>query len=89
VASIGSDDLRTLFVSNTLQVLQINTQPSANVQLNIKFPNLYLRAVPQSDDQHEQVWELSAEETDVMKGAGLEPVQIVAVNSQASYLVGA
>lgn len=88
VAASSSDDLRTLFVNNTLQELQINTNSGATAQLNFKFHNLYFKASMLADGL-EQVWELVSDETDVMKGAGLEPLTVTAINAQGSATGGA
>ncbi len=88
VAAKDTDDLRSVFVADTLQELQINTNSHANGQMNLKFPNLYIRATPAADGE-EQVWDLTFGEQDVMKGSALELFEGVAINTEATYLVGA
>lgn len=86
VAAQAADDIRTLEVNDTLQELQINTNSGAAAQMNLKFPNLYFKVVAQAD-RLEQVWQMTADDQDVMKGAALEPFQAVVLNSEATYLV--
>jgi hypothetical protein len=88
VAAKDTDDLRTLFINDTLQELQINTNSGAAAQLNLKLPNLKFKVQPSSDGL-EVIQNLSADERDVLKGAALEIFQATAINSQATFLVGA
>jgi len=88
IAAKDSDDLRTLMVNDTLQELQINTNSGAAAQLNFKFHNLYFKMTPVADG-NEQCWDLVSEDQDMMKGAGLEPLTVTAINAQATFLVGA
>jgi hypothetical protein len=89
IAAKSVDDIRTLFISDTLQELKINTNSGTAAQLNLAFPNLYFKIPQLAADGVEEVWNLAADEQDVMKGASLELFQAVAINSQPTYLVGA
>ena len=90
IAAKNVDDIRAaLHLNDTLQELQINTNSGAAAQLNIKFPNLYFQAPTLASDGTELIWNLTASEQEVMKGAALNLVELTAINSQATYLVAA
>lgn len=90
IAAKSVDDIRTaLHLNDTLQELQINTNGGAAAQLNMKFPNLYFQAPSPSADGTEEIWNLTAGEQDVMKGAALNLVEFSVINSQPNYLVAA
>jgi len=88
VAAKDTEDIETLFLNDTLQELQVNTNSGANAQLKIKIPNLRFIAEP-SLDGLEKVWTLTAGEQDVTKGSALELAEVVVINDQATYLVAA
>jgi len=88
VAAKDVDDIRTLFLGDTKRELQINTNSGAAAQLNIKFPAIFFSGWSLSNDGIEIVHQLEASEQDVLKEAG-NLVELTAINSQATYLVGA
>lgn len=88
IAAKSVDDLRSLFVANTLQEVKINTTTGAE-QLNITFPGVYLSDAGMSIENGEVVWDLTVDENSVMKGVGSTPdeiVQVVVINATAAYL---
>lgn len=88
VAAKDTEDIETLFINDTLQELQINTNSGAAAQLNLKVLNLRFLAEPAAEGL-EKIWNLSADGgRDVTKGAG-NYVEAVAINSQATFLVAA
>lgn len=88
IAAKDTEDIETLFINNTLQELQINTNSGAAGQLNMKILNLRFLAEPAAEGI-EKIWNLSADGgRDVTKGAG-NYVEVVAINSQATFLVAA
>jgi hypothetical protein len=89
IAAKDADDIRTLFLNDTIQELQINTNSGAAAQLKIKFPGIYLSANQLGADGNEEVWQIETDENSVMKAAGVNLVEVTAINSQATYLVGA
>lgn len=89
IAAKNVDDIRTLNLNDTLQELKINTNSGASAQLNIEFPNLHFRAPQLAVDGIEQVWNVTAEEQDVLKAAALDYVKATVINGLSTYLVGA
>jgi hypothetical protein len=89
VAEKDTDALRTLFVADTVRELQINTNTAANSQLNFKFPKIRFRVSPPAAEGNFIVRTLEADESGIQKDATAEFVEAVAVNNQATYLVGA
>jgi hypothetical protein len=88
VAAKDVDDLRTLFLADTIQEVQINTNSGASAQLNFTLKGVYLSAAKLGVDGNEEIWSLDADEKSVIKNAGNEILTAVAINSQAaSYLV--
>lgn len=89
VAAKEVDDIRTIFLANTIRELQINTNSGAAAQLNIKFPGLYFSATQAGQDGNETVWNIESDERAVVKSGANEICDIVAINSTPTYLVGA
>jgi hypothetical protein len=88
VAAKDVDDLRTLFIADTIRELQINTTSSAK-QLNIKLPGLYVGDFSYAPDGQEIIATLQFGEQDIVKSGASEVIELVAVNSTTTYLVGA
>jgi hypothetical protein len=82
------DDIRTIFLNDTIRELQINCNSGAAAQLNFTFKGLYFSAAQLGVDGNVEVWNVTADEQSVIKNGANEPLTIVAVNSvAASYLV--
>lgn len=82
-----TDDIRTLFLNDTLRELQINCNSGAAAQMNCLFKGIYLSAAPLGADGAYQVWNLEADEQSVIKNGANEVAQVTVINSQStSYL---
>lgn len=79
---------RTLFLNDTIQEIQINVNSGAAAQLKAKFPACYVRTSPVADGKFVG-WRVEVTEQDVLKLGANEIVELTALNSQATYLVGA
>jgi hypothetical protein len=83
-----TDDIRTIFLADTIRELQINNNSGASAQLNFTFKGLYFSAAKLGVDGTVEVWNVTSDEMGVTKNGANEPLTIVAINSQAaSYLV--
>jgi hypothetical protein len=83
------DDVRTLFVNDTLRELQINTNSGAAAQLNFKFPGLYVSSAQLAVDGIEEVWQVEFNEVSIIKSGANEVIVPVVINNQATaYLIG-
>lgn len=89
IAAKDVDDVFTLFANDTVQELKINTNSGAAAQMNIKFPYLYFSAAPIGANGKEVIWTLESDERSVTKNGANEPVQVVVINNQPTYLVAA
>jgi hypothetical protein len=89
IAAKDVDDVRTLFLNDTLRELQINTNSGASAQLKFKFPGLYLSAAQIGADGNEEVWQVESNERSVIKSGVNNLVEVTVINGQATYLVGA
>lgn len=89
IAAKDTDDVRTLFVNDTDQELQINVNSGASAQLKFRFPNIQFKGVGAADGQF-VVWNLDADETSIFKpDSATEPIEMTAINGVATYLVAA
>jgi hypothetical protein len=89
VAAKDTDDMRTLFLGDTLRELQINTVSSAKT-LNLKFPACYFSAAQLGGDGNEAVWHIEIDEMAALQQTTVQPLVAVAINTvAASYLVAA
>lgn len=89
VAAKDADDVRTLFLADTVRELKINTTTSAK-QLNLTLPQVVCGDASYSADGNEIVYQMSFDESGVQKGGALnEILQAVVINGQATYGVGA
>lgn len=79
---------RSLNFANTLREVQMNVNSGAAAQLNLKIPNTYVVTKPVIDGKFVG-WQLSGGDQDVVKVAGAELVEAVALNSTAAYLTAA
>jgi hypothetical protein len=90
VSAKDVDDIRTLFLNDTLRELQINTNSGAAAQLNFKFPGLYFSAAQLGVSGIEEIWQLESNEVSVIKSGANEVIVPVVINNQATaYLIGA
>jgi hypothetical protein len=83
-----TDDIRSIFLADTIRELQINTNSGAAAQLNFTFKGLYFTAAQLGTDGNVEVWNIESDEEGIIKNGANEPLTIVAINSvAASYLV--
>jgi hypothetical protein len=88
VAAKDADDIRTLFLNDTMRELQINCNSGAAAQLNMKFPGIFFTAQLTAQGV-EEIWQLSAGDQDVVKNGLNEVFQATVINNQSAYMVGA
>jgi hypothetical protein len=87
IAAKDVDDVRTLFVNDTLQELQINTNSGAAAQLNIKFPGAYVTAAQIGVDGNEEIWSIeSNQDAGVIKNGAANYAEYVVLNSETAFL---
>jgi hypothetical protein len=89
IAAKDVDDVRTLFLNDTIQELQINTNSGAAAQLKIRFPGMFLSAAQIGVDGNEEIWQVDTDENSVIKSGVLNLVEVTVINNQATYLVAA
>jgi hypothetical protein len=83
IAAKDVDDVRTLFVNDTIQELQINTNSGAAAQLNMKFPGAYVTAAQIGVDGNEEIWSIeSNQDAGVIKNGAANYVEYVVLNSE-------
>jgi len=85
VAAKDVDDIRTLVINDTIRELQINVNSGAAAQLKFRFPGIVLRGTPGADGSY-VAWNLDTGEDGVFKSGSNEPIEMTAINSQATYL---
>jgi hypothetical protein len=89
IAAKDTDDIRTLYVGETVRELKINTTTSGK-QLNLTLPQVIVGDASYSADGNEIVYQMSFDESGIQKGGALnEVLQAVVINAQATYGVGA
>lgn len=85
IAAKDVDDMRTLVINDTMRELQININSGASAQLNFKFPNVVFKGVPSGDGSF-VAWNLDTGDEGVFKIGAAEPIQVVAINAQPTWL---
>jgi hypothetical protein len=85
VAAKDVDDIRTLVLNDTIQELQINTNSGAAAQLKFRFPGVVFKGVPAAEGSF-VAWNLDTGEDGVFKSGSNEPIEMTAINSQATWL---
>ena len=89
VLAKDTDDLRSIFMGDTIRELQINTASGAK-SLNLKFPACYFSAAQLTADGAEAAWKIDIDELGALQAGAVQPFSAVAINSvAASYLVAA
>jgi|SRR5579864_1091215 len=88
VAAKNVDDIRTLFLNDTLQELDILCNSGASAQMNFIFKGVYLAAAKMGLDKIEEVWTISGDDKGIIKNGANEVLTVNVLNSvAASYLV--
>ncbi|HWR37009.1 MAG TPA: phage tail tube protein [Clostridia bacterium] len=87
IAMPAADDIRSLYLADTLQELQINTNSGAAAQCNLKFPGLYLSACALGMNGTERVYQVESDENAVIKNGVNDYFQMVVTNSTPAFLV--
>jgi hypothetical protein len=57
-----TDDIRSIFLADTIRELQINTNSGAAAQLNFTFKGLYFSAAQLGTDGNVEVWNIESDE---------------------------
>jgi hypothetical protein len=89
IAAKDTDDIRTLFLGDTIRELQINNVTSAAATLNFTFKGVYFSAVSLGLDGNEEIWQVDLDENSIIKNGVNEILTTVAKNSQSTFLVAA
>lgn len=87
IAVPDADDMRALFLNDTIQELQINIQKDANSQLNMKFPGIYFSGYQIGHSGNEAVYQMDSDENAVIKSGNNEVFQMTVINSIAAYVI--
>lgn len=87
VSAKDVDDIRTLLINGTEQEVQININSGAAAQLNFKFPHVKFKGGPAADGNF-VAYNLEVDENGLLANnyPADPPFQMVAVNSQATWL---
>ena len=88
IATEGAAEPRTLMIANTLREVQININSGAAAQMNVKFPNAYVKTTPVMDGKF-LAWQIDAGDQDLVKVGANEIIEATVINGQATYLTGA
>jgi hypothetical protein len=87
VMADAADDIMTRWENHTQTEVQINVNSGAAAQLNFKFANVYFSAAKlQKDGNNLITVTVSSDSASVLKVGANNPLQIVAINSVATYL---
>lgn len=87
IAAKDVDDVRTIFLADTIRELQINTNSGAAAQLNIKLPGMYYSAAQIGMDGKEGVWNVQSDENaGVIKSGGSNYAEYTAINGETTFL---
>jgi hypothetical protein len=78
------DDIRTLFLNDTLREVQILNTNGAN-QFNSVFKGVYFNAAQLGVDGSEEVWSLESDEASVIKNGANEILTVTCINGVAAY----
>ncbi|HLJ87759.1 MAG TPA: hypothetical protein VKZ53_13115 [Candidatus Angelobacter sp.] len=88
VAAKDVDDMRSLFINDTLRELQININSGPSQQLLMKFPGIFF-TTQLSAQGVELTWQLTAGDQDVIKNGVNEVFQATVINNVPAYMIAA
>ncbi|MGC2108231.1 MAG: hypothetical protein WA655_01860 [Candidatus Korobacteraceae bacterium] len=92
IAAKDTDDIRTLFVGDTLSAISIVTTSGALPSvLDVEIPQFKMKANQIGVDGNMVIWKIQLDETTAYKVVGDSPVDALSVsveNSVAAYLAG-